>query len=487
MRRWPLFFLFLFCSYSLKAAPLEAVAGHAVFRTATDSPYVQLFWQINPQTLHYRKDSLGRLSARVRTQLRISSDTGIVYKDVFYLQSKPFRPEEQDAPRILEQERIKLTEGRFSIELALSEDGRPDGRFYYRDTFDVRRETPQYSDLQLLDTFFASTVPSVFLKDGYQQLPRPLNFYDEGAQLVHAYAELYHTASLPPSSFPLTQVFYISKRRAERDLSLSLTDTIRSAAPVLSFRHTLSTATLASGNYWLNATLRAASGVTIASGSVFFQTINQHPLEKAPDTAAMDTAAARIADATILDLGNTFVAKFDMSQLRAILKMLRPSADAADEVAINAFLQQPNDLYMRYFIYNHFLAIDPKDPAKAWKDFTNVVRDVNRRFGSTSTPGYETDRGVIYLRYGKPDEEVRVPNEAGALPYEIWRYNPNARMHGPGLFLFYSPGAMASGYRLLHSTVLGETQNPSWRSLLYGSGRSSGNLNARAEEYFGKQ
>ncbi len=79
-----------------------------------------------------------------------------------------------------------------------------------------------------------------------------------------------------------------------------------------------------------------------------------------------------------------------------------------------------------------------------------------------------------------------MPNEAGALPYEIWRYNPNTRMRGPGAFLFYSPGSAASGYRLLHSTVTGETQNPDWRSLLYVGGQSSGNANARAEEYFGR-
>jgi hypothetical protein len=46
---------------------------------------------------------------------------------------------------------------------------------------------------------------------------------------------------------------------------------------------------------------------------------------------------------------------------------------------------------------------------------------------------------------------------------------------------------MSSGFSLLHSTVLGETQNPDWRRYLYSTGRSSGNLNARAEEYFGKQ
>jgi hypothetical protein len=99
--------------------------------------------------------------------------------------------------------------------------------------------------------------------------------------------------------------------------------------------------------------------------------------------------------------------------------------------------------------------------------------------------GYETDRGVIHLRYGPPVEVIRVPNEAGAAPYEIWRYNVGGKIQGSGLFLFYSPGYMSSDFRLLHSTVPGERNNPGWRSALYSTGHSSGNLNARAEQYFG--
>jgi GWxTD domain-containing protein len=465
---------------------MEATAGHAVFRNERGEPYVQLFWQISPGTLHYKKDSLGRLTARIRTQIRIAGDTGIVYQDVFFLQTKPFSPEREEAPRILEQERIPVGPGNFTIELFLAEDGRSDSRYYYRDTFTVNSANPQYSTIQLLDTFFASSVPSAFLKDGFQQLPRPLNFYDEGQQTVHAYTELNGTTSLPQDAFPLKQVFYFSKRQGEHNAGSDAVDTITGPKPIWKFRHSLSSASLPSGNYWLNVSLRAASGIELASSATFFQTVNKSP-SSVRNMDMLDSAEAKRAiDASILDLGKTFVARFTMPQLRAVLKMMRPGADAAEESAIHGFLQRPDDLYMRYFIYNHFAAINKDDPGKAWKDFSDVVRDINRRFGSSSAAGYETDRGIVYLRYGKPDEEVRVPNEAGALPYEIWRYNPNQKMHGPGVFLFYSPGAMSSDFRLLHSTVLGETQNPAWRDMLYSTGRSSGNLNARAEEYLGK-
>jgi GWxTD domain-containing protein len=487
MRRWLLFcFLTLSASDAARAA-IEASAGHGLFRTAADSAYLQLYWEIGPQSLHYKLDTAGRLTSRVRTQLRVSGDTGVVYKDVFYLQTKPFRQEAEPAPRILEQERIPLRIGTYVVELFLSEDGRSDSRFYYRDTFSVGSSVPQYSSLQLLDTIFSSTIPSPFLKDGYQQLPRALNFYDEGQRLVHTYLELYHTSELPPVAFPLRQTIYLSKRPGERiNTEEAVIDSIKAGAPIHAFRHSLSTAAMPTGNYWVNASLRTATGIELVTAATFFQTINKKPIEKVASAATNASDTGSILDANFLDLGKTFVAKFNMAQLRAILKMIRPGAGGTDESVINTFLEHPDELYTRYFIYNHFAGINKQDPGKAWKDFSDVIREVNKRFGAGGIPGYETDRGIMYLRYGKPDEEVRVPNEAGAVPYEIWRYNPNPKMHGPGLFLFYSPGAMSSGYRLLHSTVVGELQNPEWRSMLYGTGRSSGNMNARAEEYFRK-
>src|SRR6185295_19538701 len=103
-----------------------------------------------------------------------------------------------------------------------------------------------------------------------------------------------------------------------------------------------------------------------------------------------------------LDLRATFVSRFEMPQLRAILKMLLPAAEPAEESAIKGFLDRPDELYMRYFIYNHFSNINKGDPAKAWKQFSDVVREVNRLYKSGSTMGYETDRGIIHLRYGAP-------------------------------------------------------------------------------------
>ena len=428
--------------------------------------------------------------ATVHVQYRLSADTGIVRRESFYLKTKPFRPSEEEAPKFLEQEQIPVGEGRYTMELQLSEDAWPAGKYYFRDTINILPGCPQYSSLLLLDTAIDSKKPSAFQRNGWQLLPRPLPFYDEGERTVQAYFELYNKlCNYKERDYPMYQTFFLSKEKGVRDLPRHmLTDTIATPSNLQYFLCRLSTATLPSGNYWLNVNLRSISGNEVASSAVFFQTLNKHPEAEAPIAGSIaDTSAlTELSGGRLLDLSKTFVGKFDMAQMRAILKMLRPGADAADEVAIHGFLNRPDALYMRFFIYNHFAQRNRGEPGKAWKEFTDVVREVNHRFNAGGTMGYETDRGIIYLRYGKPDEEVRVPNEAGALPYEIWRYNANPKMHGPGLFLFYSPGSAVSGYRLLNSTVMGETQNADWRSVLYVGGQSSGNANARAEEYFGR-
>jgi GWxTD domain-containing protein len=484
-----LFLALLLTGFSRPAMALEASAAHAVFLKSADSSNLELYWEVNPVTLHYHKDTLGRLVARIRTQIRISNVAGVLYKDLYYLETKPFYEDAPAAPRVLEQQRIVVPHGRLTIELYLSEEGHPEGNFYHRDTLTVLPSAaPSYSTLQLLDTIIASPAQSIFLKNGYHQLPRSLNFYDEGQQRVHMYVELYRTSEVEPASFPLIQTIYLSKRKGERDLSnMSVTDTIRSGAPRHVFRHSFTTATLPSGNYYLNSSLRDIHGAELASGTTFFQTINKHPVEEKAVANTDTTLKIDQGKETYLDLSRTFVSKFTMPQLRAILKMLIPVCEPGEVSAIRNFLNKPDEVYMRYFIYNHFTSINKKDPEKAWYDFSNLVREVNKRFSSGGTMGYETDRGFIYLKYGEPAEEVRVPNEAGALPYEVWRYNVGRKIGGSGLFLFYSPGYMSSDFRLLHSTVPGERQNPDWRAVLYSTGHSSGNINARAEEFFGKQ
>ena len=166
--------------------------------------------------------------------------------------------------------------------------------------------------------------------------------------------------------------------------------------------------------------------------------------------------------------------------------MIYPISTKLEEDAINAFLKRPEETYMRYFVYNFWQSRNEKDPQKPWDEYTKRIREVNKLFGTGAVNGYETDRGIIWLKYGKPNERILVQNEQGVLPYEIWQYNAPGKQSSPGAFLFYRPGFMVSDYRLLHSTVNGEIRNLNWRTVLYANG-GGGNGNSRAEQYIGNK
>jgi GWxTD domain-containing protein len=59
-------------------------------------------------------------------------------------------------------------------------------------------------------------------------------------------------------------------------------------------------------------------------------------------------------------------------------------------------------------------------------EFFRRVRYANEHFSGV-TPGWRTDRGMIYIRYGEPDLVESYPHNIDGPPYEIWIYNSLGR------------------------------------------------------------
>ena len=460
----------------------------AVFRKPTaagDSTFAEVAWRIAPASLHYRQDADKNLTSFIQTEITLRDAAGnTIAHEQYELRTIPKPAGEAALERITEQHRYAVpATGVVHAEVKLREEKWPAGRAAYTDSISIEPCTgPCFSSLLLVDTSVAGTVATPFLRNGRQLLPRTVPFFAEGERHLEAYVELYHSNELPDSVFPLYRSMYISRKKEQSAVyGLQHLDTIRKGAALLSRWDTFGTATLPSGNYYLDVAVRNRKGAVIATQSTFFQTINKHPLE-APEPVA-DTGTK--GNAHYLNLGKTFLAKYNMAQLRAILKMIYPIADPDEANAITGFLKQPDEMYTRYFIYNYFSKKNAAVPEDAWKSFAEKIKEINHQFNAAGTMGYETDRGNIYLRYGKPDEQIRAPNEVGALPYEIWIYNIVGHTKQVGIFLFYLPGRLGNDYRLLTSTVPGELHNTQWKSMLFTNGAST-NGASRAEQYLDK-
>ena len=85
----------------------------------------------------------------------------------------------------------------------------------------------------------------------------------------------------------------------------------------------------------------------------------------------------------------------------------------------------------------------------------NRFHFVNKKYSIGVKRGFETDRGRVYIIYGKPDEIMKDQYDGDIRPNEIWRYH---NIDGGVIFVFCDVNS-SSSFRLIHSTHSKELQN----------------------------
>lgn len=122
----------------------------------------------------------------------------------------------------------------------------------------------------------------------------------------------------------------------------------------------------------------------------------------------------------------------------------------------------------RQFLIRFWQARDPS-PGTARNEsrlqFYDLISSANRQYqerGGSKTPGWKTDRGRVYVKYGEPIERLDRRSATGnAPPYEVWRYQ-----RGKELYFIFADRTGFGGYKLMATNDLKETQRPGYREIL---------------------
>ena len=96
--------------------------------------------------------------------------------------------------------------------------------------------------------------------------------------------------------------------------------------------------------------------------------------------------------------------------------------------------------------------------------FYDAIAIANNRFregGAANVPGWSTDRGRIFLKYGDPDEFLSRPSFGQTQPYEIWKYSSRR----PLKFVFYDETGFGH-FVLIFTNDRTETMRPDWETLM---------------------
>lgn len=121
----------------------------------------------------------------------------------------------------------------------------------------------------------------------------------------------------------------------------------------------------------------------------------------------------------------------------------------------------------RRFLVDFWRKLDqqPESPQNETRDrFYQAIAYADRAFRvgrGTQEPGWRTDRGRIYTKYGAASDQLtRVPT--GFAPaYEVWRYTRGK----PRYYVFADQNGFGA-YKLILTNDLSETGVPTWRDIL---------------------
>jgi GWxTD domain-containing protein len=100
---------------------------------------------------------------------------------------------------------------------------------------------------------------------------------------------------------------------------------------------------------------------------------------------------------------------------------------------------------------------------EAQEEYYALMNQANVQFregGAGDVPGWRTDRGRIYIRYGEPDEVLRRPQSV-TRPYEVWKYTRGRARK----FVFVDETGLGH-YALVYTDERREPSRPDWEQML---------------------
>ncbi|HMJ59278.1 MAG TPA: GWxTD domain-containing protein [Gemmatimonadales bacterium] len=104
----------------------------------------------------------------------------------------------------------------------------------------------------------------------------------------------------------------------------------------------------------------------------------------------------------------------------------------------------------------------PRNEAR--EDFYARIAEANRRFregGSAQIPGWRTDRGRVFIKYGPPDEVLDRPQAGNTRPYVVWKFTRGRALK----YVFLDPTGFGN-YVLIWTSDRREPSRPNWEEML---------------------
>ncbi|MBP5496760.1 MAG: GWxTD domain-containing protein [Bacteroidales bacterium] len=462
MRKYTLLIIMLMAVASGFSQGLKALISHKGYCTSNLQPYIEFTFVVGGNTVRYVPDGKGGFEAGVEIRVEMQQNDTVVKQLHYILGSDRFADSTRSGkPDFADIQNVQLPQGEYFLYFYMKDvNALPDStgkveELAYIDkiTLDFPEDRISTSKISLYKSVSVAQAGGLFVKYGFDLPPLYSNFVPESQYTLPFALEVYNTPKILGNR-PLTAKCYVEQ--AESHLAANPSNIITMTYPpkevVLVFNE-FNVFNLPSGNYFAVVQLLDDRDSLLLVDKVFFQKSNP-------------SVQLNLEEYSQSSIVGTFV-EFDTNRKELIdmVKCLYPISSITERDFYENRLKTTPTEQLQQFFYNFWLRRNPANPEEAWNNYKKRVDEVQKMFGSKQIKGYLTDRGRVYLQYGRPDEVKDQPSDPVTLPYQIWQYyylNNQTNVK----FVFYDPVMTGKDYELLHSTMYGEFQNPNWKMQL---------------------
>lgn len=438
---------------------IDALFDYKVYyEPGTWQPYIETHLSINGESLVLapisNKESIGKLGV----VLTLEKENKVINFNKYDLTSPVFNVNTNTT--FFDVQRLSIDTGAIDLIITLTD---LNGDLTKVDTAKLNVNVPNINNdsihlvnIELISSLTKDTTNHFLQKVGYNIVPKLLKYYPENEDVLKFYSECYFP-NLPNDSTRDVVLRYYIKPEGKSSMMLAMNAPKRiTTGNVLPILGQVNLATVPSGNYDLVLEVISREQKIIAKTST--KIFRNNP--KAMLTASGDPNTL---------IKESFIGQIEnYDTLKNYINCLRPIADNDEKKIIDNEFNDPETasiIKMQLFFYHFWYARNSLAPSESWVKYRQDVNRVNNAYGNNFRKGYESDRGIIYLKYGPPNS-VSEKVEPSAYPYEIWYYQRIGNFANKR-FVFYSPTLIANDFVLLHSDMIGEVRNPNWVREIY--------------------
>ena len=458
------------------AQKLSVLIDYKSYYTPTGGPYLEISSFVGGKTVAYKPNEQGKFQAEVRITVQAFQADSLTNIMDYILVSELFDDDDASTkPDFGDIQNLQLPNGEYLLQFSVTDVNTDSKPVYYSDVvvMNYPEKVVSFSDISLYQSVSRKPQGDIFDKYGFSLKPLFYGFVPETMYTLPFSCEIYNTDKWIRDELITIKSYITSFENNLMPYNEALFITQAKAKSVVVAFGEIGIFKLPSGNFNLIVEVYSKDSLLLATNSCFFQRSNPN-------------IKIDVSDFSALNIENTFVDQIkDTAKLLEYVRFLFPISTPVEKDFYTFRMKYIPMESLQKFFYAFWVKRDPANPKRAWEEYYEKVKLVNREFGCKLVQGYRTDRGRVYLQYGPPNSIYESPFDSHSYPYQIWHYyycvdQSNVK------FIFYNTDLVSNDFQLLHSDKRGEMQDPFWKIRVTERKTPVYNLDQRTpEDYFG--